>query len=269
MEFKQPAIRAWKVKNSNVNEQDIQLTDEGLLILSALATDVGSGFHEYEYALYNMNSHDSVRSFSVPLAANAIVCDIGFHDVANPSDHPEPYDSTDWPGVVCGSAVTWSTDSFAQNPNANALRWGTLYNFRFKADAPSITTTDVTIGLYRSAGQVAVATETPGGMPTGQSPTDCQPNGNPDVCDIAFGSTLDCQPNDIPDECDISSGTSEDCDFNGVPDECEIVPRGACCFGNTCVMLMECECADQGGIYQGDESNCRQHLQCQQYSAPP
>lgn len=279
--FKQPAIRAWKGIDPNVNEQDIQLSNEGLLVLSAKATDVGSGFHEYEYALYNMNSHDSVNSFSVPLAANAIVCDIGFHDVDYhsgeivPDDCSQnsnlPLDSTDWPGTVttAPSEVRWDMIDTCPTMAPNALRWGTLYNFRFKADAPSITTSDATIGLYRTGGQVTVATETPGGTPTGQSPTDCQPNGNPDVCDIAFGSSLDCQPNDVPDECDISSGGSEDCDFNGIPDECEIVPRGACCFGNTCVMLMECECADQGGIYQGDGSNCRQHLQCQQYSAPP
>ena len=67
------------------------------------------------------------------------------------------------------------------------------------------------------------------------STLDCQPNGVPDNCDIATGTSLDCQPNGIPDECeedcndngipddcDIESGYSEDCNENGVPDECDI-----------------------------------------------
>ena len=40
-------------------------------------------------------------------------------------------------GASVGSgAITWATTAYAVNSNANALRWGTLYNFRFDADAP-------------------------------------------------------------------------------------------------------------------------------------
>ncbi len=49
---------------------------------------------------------------------------------------------------------------------------------------------------------------------------DCQPNGVPDGCDIADGTSVDCQPNGIPDVCDIAQGTSQDVDQNGSPDEC-------------------------------------------------
>jgi hypothetical protein len=34
-------------------------------------------------------------------------------------------------------------------------------------------------------------------------------------------SENDCQPNGVPDECDIADGTSEDSNGNGMPDECE------------------------------------------------
>jgi hypothetical protein len=56
-------------------------------------------------------------------------------------------------------------------------------------------------------------------------PEDCQPNGVPDNCDIAYcdGSywCSDCNENDIPDECDIADGTSQDDNGNSIPDECE------------------------------------------------
>ena len=29
-------------------------------------------------------------------------------------------------------SITWNTETFAQNQNANAIRWGTMYNFRFR-----------------------------------------------------------------------------------------------------------------------------------------
>ena len=55
---------------------------------------------------------------------------------------------------------------------------------------------------------------------------DCQPNGVPDNCDIANGTSMDCNLNDVPDECDIASGACIDFDGNGVPDECqpELIP---------------------------------------------
>lgn len=52
------------------------------------------------------------------------------------------FDGTDWLVTVdrCGNkllvAITWSTTSYAVDPNANALRWGTLYNFRFDTNVP-------------------------------------------------------------------------------------------------------------------------------------
>jgi hypothetical protein len=44
--------------------------------------------------------------------------------------------------------VGWATETFAANPNANAIRWGTLYNFRFDAQRAPVTGT-ITLGLFR------------------------------------------------------------------------------------------------------------------------
>ncbi|MCO6438405.1 MAG: hypothetical protein J5J06_15040 [Phycisphaerae bacterium] len=57
--------------------------------------------------------------------------------------------------------------------------------------------------------------------PCGTGPTvDCNNNGNPDECDLAFGISPDCDDNGVPDECDVVSGAA-DCDGNLVPDVCE------------------------------------------------
>ena len=45
-------------------------------------------------------------------------------------------------------AVSWSTVPYSTNVNANAIRWGTTYNFRFDADQPPVAGT-MTLGLFR------------------------------------------------------------------------------------------------------------------------
>ena len=206
----QAAIRAWQDYDPypSVVETDVQIPGEGLLILAAKATDLGGGVWQYEYALQNVNSDRSVGSFSVPLPAGAVAEDFGFHDVDYHSG--EPWDGTDWPVTVAGGAVTWSTESYATDPDANALRWGTIYNFRFQANVGPDTAT-VGIDLFKpgSPDQVAALTIGPGG------PVDCNWNGISDECDIDCG--LPAGPCDVPD-----CGQSADCNINGVPDECEI-----------------------------------------------
>ncbi|MBI4719566.1 MAG: hypothetical protein HY763_17355 [Planctomycetes bacterium] len=129
-----PAVRAWREYDSTVVETDIQVPGDGLFILSAKATALGNGFWHYEYALQNLNSDRSAGGFKVPVDAGASVINIGFHDVDYHSG--EPFSGTDWPGFAVGGYVTWVTDSYVTHPQANALRWSTLYNFRFDANVP-------------------------------------------------------------------------------------------------------------------------------------
>src|SRR5690606_22083952 len=118
------------------------------------------------YAVFNMNSHRAAGSLSVPVSSSVNVSGVGFKDVDYHSG--EPYDNTDWVVNVGGGAAVWSSpQTFEQNPNSNALRWGTMYNFWFEADEAPVLG-EVSIGLFRpgAAGEPAsfqVEAPVPGG----------------------------------------------------------------------------------------------------------
>ncbi len=149
-----PAIFAWRERlngpdgddDTNVVIVSVDVPGDGRFYLGHRVVSIGGGLWSYEYAIQNLNCHRSGGSFSVPVGSASGLTNIGFHDVAYHSG--EPYSGTDWPGIVSGGTLTWATESFATNANANALRWGTLYNFRFVSDRPPVTG-NVSIGLFR------------------------------------------------------------------------------------------------------------------------
>jgi len=141
-----PALYAWGEHVPGVLRRNIQIPDDGLVIVASKATDLANGFWHYEYAIQNLNADRGAASFSVPIEPSAVLENIGFHDVDYHSG--EPYDGTNWTATVANGAITWATTPYAVDPNANALRWGTLYNFRFDADVPPLDVT-VTIGLFK------------------------------------------------------------------------------------------------------------------------
>ncbi|MEK6676096.1 MAG: hypothetical protein AABZ47_10640, partial [Planctomycetota bacterium] len=195
-----PAIRAWKDNDPEVTETDVQIPGEGLLILAAKATQLSEQLWQYEYAVQNLNSHRSVGSFRVPLPECATAENIGFHDVDYHSG--EPFDGTDWPASVENGSITWSTTLYVENPDANALRWGTLYNFRFDSNMPP-GSGNVTLDLFRPGNPAAVTCSTvvPVQIPFG----DIAPGGGNGIVDLddlqcilaAFGNLFDCPPADL------------------------------------------------------------------------
>ncbi|MBI5362332.1 MAG: hypothetical protein HZA53_04075 [Planctomycetes bacterium] len=160
-------VEAWKVIDATVNQVTINVPEGSTapydgtakLVLAWQVTSLGGGQWHYEYALYNMNSDRSIRAFSLPIPAGVVVTNIGFNDVAylgGDGNGGVNFDGTDWPGSVSGGAITWSTSTFAANNNANALRWGTTYNFRFDANSAP-TPTSLTLSQYKVVNNVVVA----------------------------------------------------------------------------------------------------------------
>lgn len=137
------ALDAWTGARKTIIAQVLpvleRVSPDGRSILGAKATGLGDGVWHYEYALVNVDMNRKVNSFRVPFRVGATITNVGFHA---PLSHDEPFSNTPWSSTIESEAVVWTT---ANNP----VRWGTLYNFRFDADAPPVDTT-VTLGLYET-----------------------------------------------------------------------------------------------------------------------
>src|SRR5262249_51099730 len=102
---------------------------------------------------YNMTGYRPVGSLAVPIPYGANITNIGFPDVDCHSG--EPFVGTDWTPTVAQNSITWACETMAQNPNANALRWGTLYNFRFDSSAPP-SASKATVSFFKTGSPVTV-----------------------------------------------------------------------------------------------------------------
>jgi hypothetical protein len=150
----QPAIFAWKEADPLVAIQTIDVPGEGRFYVGYRATSLGGGLFHHEYAVFNLNSDRAAESFTIALPPGVSASNLGFHDVSYHSG--EPWVGTDWTSThVPGTSIGWACASQAVDPNANALRWGTLYNFRF--DAPAAYLPDATIGLWKPGIPATVA----------------------------------------------------------------------------------------------------------------
>ena len=89
-----PAVEVWKDLDADVALEGIDVAGDGHFDVACKVTRNANGTYHYEYAVYNMTSHRSARTFSVPVPAGAAVTNVGFHDIALHSG--EPYSSTDW-----------------------------------------------------------------------------------------------------------------------------------------------------------------------------
>ncbi|MDE0958122.1 MAG: hypothetical protein OSB12_05730 [Planctomycetota bacterium] len=147
-----PPIQAWQDFQPSVTLVDVQVPNEGLFIAGYDVIDNGDGTWNYEYAVYNLYSDRSANSFSIPFPGGATVISSGFHDIGWHSG--EPHSGVDWEvSVTPGVEISWSAETFADNPDANALRWSTMYNFYFTSNAPPALNT-ATLGIFKPvAGQ--------------------------------------------------------------------------------------------------------------------
>jgi hypothetical protein len=223
-----PAINAWAVVENGVTEQILNTPEvtgdapafdsTGRAVLSAKATDLGGGMWRYEYALYNMNSDRAFKGFQVPVGTGAAVTNIGFHDVPyqlgdgynSTTGAPTTFDGTDWPGVYAGGNVSWDMVVATPAENSNALRWGTLYNFRFDCNrAP--TSGNATLTMFKTS--ATLPNTMPGATVVPTPGVDCigDADGDNDVdaddltaVILQWGNTCPCTA-DVDDDNDVDA----------------------------------------------------------------
>lgn len=128
----QPAIAAWPYASFTENDAT---PDDGKVMVAYKASRISRTVHRYEYAVYNMNSERGIRSFTIQVG-DAPVSNIGFSAV---SSHGEQWSNAPWQSVIADGKATWSTSTFEDDENANAIRWGTTYNFWFDAQSKPVT----------------------------------------------------------------------------------------------------------------------------------
>jgi hypothetical protein len=130
------AIEAWRTQDPSVllASADVSGPIVERFQVARKVTDLGGGFWHYEYAVRNHNSDRSARGFNVQFPLPTSFTNVGFKDIEAHSG--EPFATTDWSVSTTGDTVSWFTDTFATDPNANALRFASMFNFWFDADQP-------------------------------------------------------------------------------------------------------------------------------------
>ena len=133
-------IDAWDAIAGDVERVEILTTEANLegipgrWVIGTRVENPAPNLYRYQYAIYNDNSDRSLQGLTLPLPPGITLQSIHFHDVDYHSG--EPYDNSDWQVEVGADFIRWSGETFANNANANALRWGTTYSFSFETNAP-------------------------------------------------------------------------------------------------------------------------------------
>src|SRR5690606_11877386 len=131
------AVLAWADQDPSVTVQHVDVPGDGRFTIAYKVTDLGGGVYDYDYAIFNMNSDRAGAALRFPLAPGLTLTGVEFKDIDYHSG--EPYDNTDWSITNTGTELIFaSPQTYAQNENTNALRWGTTYNFRFRANAAPV-----------------------------------------------------------------------------------------------------------------------------------
>jgi hypothetical protein len=266
----EPAIAAWAEHDAGVVTQIVDVPGDGRFIVAGRASPLGGGLWHYQYAIQNLTSSRAARAFSVPVPLAAAVSGIGFHDVDYHSG--EPFAGTDWSdNGGSGGAVAWAAPTFEQNPNANALRWGTLYSFGFDAGVePALH--GVTLGLFRPGAPTEIAVDmiTPrlcdadGTCDPGETcavcPADCA-DGTCEPGETACSCAADCgAPPAVESIC--TDAADDDCDGQTDCVDADCCGHAACAApdgdGDGHVGCLDCNVFD-GGVWStpGEVRNLR------------
>ncbi|HMN95861.1 MAG TPA: hypothetical protein PKC43_10980 [Phycisphaerales bacterium] len=187
-----PGIWAWRDHGFGVNQPDasvivenVDISQDGRFVVAYKVSPLSGGAWRYDYAVYNMTSDRSAHAWTVPVPQWVNVTN--FHHTSIAHHSGEPYSTESWTAVRDSESVTWSTAGFAEEPLANALRFGTMFTFGFDADtAPTLA--PATLGLFKPGSApsptIAVFAPTPADPPPPSCAGDLDGDGVVDGADL-------------------------------------------------------------------------------------
>jgi hypothetical protein len=160
-----PATQAWTGSSSVTLEPEPGVDGRAFVVYKV--TNPSSGVWHYEYAVHNQNLDRSIQSFSIPLGCGVTISNLGFHAPPNHPGFPNDgtlnnagFSNTPWTPNQTTDAISWNCETFAQNQNANAIRFGTLYNFRFDSNKPPASA-NATVGFFKTGSPMTVQIQGP------------------------------------------------------------------------------------------------------------
>jgi hypothetical protein len=160
-----PAISAWTGSTQVQIQPDA--ANDGIGIVAYKVTNPSAGVWHYEYAIFNQNLDRAIQSFSVPVGSGVTVSNVGFHAppqqpawAADGTVGSTGFSNAPWTQTSGAGFMAWGSETFAQNPNANAIRWGTMYNIRFDSNRPP-TAMNATVGFLKTGAPLNVAVQGP------------------------------------------------------------------------------------------------------------
>ncbi|QQS32306.1 MAG: hypothetical protein IPM50_11635 [Acidobacteriota bacterium] len=165
------ALNAWT--GATISEVHPAPGVDGKAFVGYKVTNPSAGVWRYEYAIYNMNLDRAIQSFGVPIGNGVTLTNVQFYAPpqhpgwsADGTDNSQGFSSAPWTESDASGYKFWSSETFAQNPNANAIRWGTMYNVRFDSNRPPVLT-DGRMGFFKTGQPITVRVLAPqAGSPT-------------------------------------------------------------------------------------------------------
>ncbi|MFN7022899.1 MAG: hypothetical protein ACK4WH_16520, partial [Phycisphaerales bacterium] len=127
----------------------------------------------------------------------------------HPMSHSsEPFSNAPWTMTKADGRLSFGTQAYAANVNANAIRWGTMYSIGFTANVPP-TTGSATLTLFKPGA-------TPG-APANLTVNDLPVPTVPPACAADFNGDGTVNPDDLSDYigCYFSIPPCAEADVNG------------------------------------------------------
>ena len=185
-----PGIFAWQEVDPDVQITEHQLSNcqvSGLnetFFVGTKVCELDGGMWHYEYAIYNLDCHDSIQRFEIPISGSYVNAEQSFA----PYHSGEPFSNSSWAinsTLIDSGKMSWSCKPYSADPDANAIRWNTMHTFSFDTNSPPVEGL-AEIGIFRTGVELEIEIVVPDNDPAPTCPGDLNNDGATDGIDLSF-----------------------------------------------------------------------------------